>query len=67
VWKVFLKSDVLTRRKLIGICWVFAQKDDGRDRARTAAKAFIQVPVKDFQENHAPVVNNATFHLVLAL
>jgi Reverse transcriptase (RNA-dependent DNA polymerase) len=66
-WKVILKSDVPTKRKLIGNRWVFARKDDGRYRARAVAKGFSQVPGKDFQENHAPVVNNATFHLVLAL
>jgi Reverse transcriptase (RNA-dependent DNA polymerase) len=67
VWKVISKSDVPTGRKLTGNRWVFAQKDDGRYRARTVAKGFSQVPGKDFQENHAPVVNDATFHLVLAL
>jgi Reverse transcriptase (RNA-dependent DNA polymerase) len=67
VWKVILKSNVPTGRKLIGNRWVFAQKDDSRYRARTVAKGFSQVPGKDFQENHAPVVNDATFHLVLAL
>jgi hypothetical protein len=29
VWKVILKSDVPTGRKLAGNCWVIAQKDDG--------------------------------------
>jgi Reverse transcriptase (RNA-dependent DNA polymerase) len=62
VWNVILKTDVPTGRKLIGNRWVFAQKDDGRYRARTVAKGFSQVPGKDFQENHAPVVNDATFH-----
>jgi Reverse transcriptase (RNA-dependent DNA polymerase) len=45
----------------------FAQKDDGRYRSRTVVKGFSQVPGKDFQENHAPVVNDVPFHLVLAL
>jgi Reverse transcriptase (RNA-dependent DNA polymerase) len=67
VWNIILKTDVPTGRKLIGNRWVFAQKDDGRYRARTVAKGFSQVPGKDFQENHAPVVNDARFHLVLAL
>jgi aminopeptidase C len=67
VWKVILKTDVPTGRKLIGYCWVFAQKDDGIYRARTVAKGFSQIPGNYFQENYAPVVNDATFHLFLAL
>jgi Reverse transcriptase (RNA-dependent DNA polymerase) len=61
VWKVILKSDVPTGRKLIGNRWVFAQKDDGRYLARTVTLGFSQVTVKDIQENHAPVFNDATF------
>jgi hypothetical protein len=67
VWKIIKKTELPSGRKLIGNRWVYAQKDDGRFRARTVAKGFSQVPGKDFQENHAPVVNDATFHLVLVL
>jgi Reverse transcriptase (RNA-dependent DNA polymerase) len=67
VWEIHEKKKLPSGRKLIGNRWVFAQKDDGRYRARTVAKGFSQVPGKDFQENHAPVVNDTTFHLVLAL
>ena len=67
VWKICNKRDVPTGRKIIGNRWVYVQKDDGRYRARTVAKGFSQIPGKDFQENHAPVVNDTTFHLVLAL
>jgi hypothetical protein len=44
---------------------VYVQKDDGRFRARTVAKGFTQIPGKDFQENHSPVVNDTTFHTIL--
>ena len=67
VWKIIKKTDLPAGRKIIGNRWVFAQKDDGRYRTRTVAKGFSQVPGKDFVENHAPVVNDTTFHLVLAL
>ena len=67
VWDIIKKTDVPSGRKVIGNRWVYALKDDGRYRARTVAKGFSQVPGKDFQENYAPVVNDATFHLVLAL
>ena len=67
VWKICNKRDVPTGRKIIGNRWVYVQKDDRRYRARTVAKRFSQIPGNDFQENHAPVVNDTTFHLVLAL
>ncbi len=67
VWEIHEKKKLPSGRKLIGNRWVFAQKDDGRYRARTVTKGFSQVPGKDFQENYAPVVNDTTFHLVLAL
>jgi hypothetical protein len=34
-------------------------------RARTVAKGFTQIPGKDFQENHSPVINDTTFHTIL--
>ncbi len=67
VWEIHEKKNLPTGRKLIGNRWVFALKDDGRYRARTVAKGFSQIPGKDFQENFAPVINDATFHLILAL
>ena len=67
VWRIIKKSNLPKGRKIIGNRWVFARKDDGRFRARTVAKGFSQIPGKDFQENHAPVVHDTTFHLVLVL
>jgi Reverse transcriptase (RNA-dependent DNA polymerase) len=67
VWEIKLKKDLPAGRELIGNRWVYAQKDDGRYRARTVAKGFSQVPGKDFQENLAPVVNDTTFHIMLVL
>jgi hypothetical protein len=67
VWKIVHKSTVPKGRKIIGNRWVLSRKDDGRYRARTVAKGFSQIPGKDFQENHAPVVNDTTFHLILVL
>jgi hypothetical protein len=67
VWEVVNRKDVPPGRKVIGNRWVFAVKDDGRYRARTVAKGYSQIPGKDFQENFAPVINDATFHLILVL
>ena len=67
VWKIIKKSNLPKGRKIIGNRWVYVQKDDGRYRARTVAKGFSQIPGKDFQENHAPVVHDTTFHLILVI
>jgi hypothetical protein len=67
VWTIIPKSLIPINRKVIGNRWVFVQKDDGRFRARTVAKGFSQIPGKDFQENHSPVVNDTTFHSILVL
>jgi Reverse transcriptase (RNA-dependent DNA polymerase) len=63
----YKESDLPTGRKIVGNWWVYALKNDGRYRACTVAKGFSQVPGKDFQENHAPVVSHATFHMILVL
>jgi Reverse transcriptase (RNA-dependent DNA polymerase) len=67
VWTIVQKANVLKGKKIIGNRWVFARIDDGRYRARTVAKGFSQMPGKDFQENHAPVINDTTFHFILVL
>ena len=67
VWTIILKSKVPSKRNIIGTRWVFAIKDDGRFRARCVAKGFSQIPGKDFQENHAPVITDTTTHLLLVL
>jgi hypothetical protein len=67
VWEIVERSKIPINRKVIGNRWVFARKDDGRFRARTVAKGFSQIPGQDFQENHAPVVSDTTFHLILGL
>ena len=67
VWKIYNRDQLPPGRKVIGNRWVFARKDDGRFRARTVAKGFSQIAGKDFQENFAPVINDTSFHLVLAI
>jgi Reverse transcriptase (RNA-dependent DNA polymerase) len=67
VWTITKRSQTPPKRQIIGNRWVFAQKDGGRYRARTLAKGFTQIPGKDFQENHSPVINDTTFHTILVL
>jgi Reverse transcriptase (RNA-dependent DNA polymerase) len=45
------KSKVPKGRKIIGNCWVYSEKE--------------QIPGKDFQEHHSPVVHDTTFRVVL--
>jgi Reverse transcriptase (RNA-dependent DNA polymerase) len=59
------KSKVPKGRKIIGNCWVYAEKDDGTYKSRNVPKDFSQVPGKDFQEHHSPVVHDTTFRVVV--
>ena len=54
-------------RKVIGCKWVFKKKRNGVQRARLVALGYNQVPGIHFSENFAPVVDDATFRLVLIL
>jgi hypothetical protein len=65
VWTIIPCSPIPINRKIIGIRWVCAQKDDRRFQAQTVAKGFLPIPRKYFQENHSPVINNTTFHTIL--
>jgi hypothetical protein len=67
VWKIKKWKDKPSNRKLIGNCWVYKKKDNGTYRARTVAKGYDQVPEKNFQENHAPLLYDTTFRITLIL
>jgi Reverse transcriptase (RNA-dependent DNA polymerase) len=60
-WVIVPKSKLPKGRKIIGNRRV----DDGTYRSRTVAKGFSQIPGKDFQEHHSPVVHDTTFCVVL--
>jgi Reverse transcriptase (RNA-dependent DNA polymerase) len=60
-WVVVPKSKVPKGRKIIGNCWVYAEKDDGTFRSLIVVKGFSQIPGKDFQEHHSPAVHDTTF------
>lgn len=65
VWQLYEKKRLPAGRKIIGNRWVNVIKPDGRYRSRTVAKGFSQIPGKDHQENHAPVIHDTTLHMVL--
>jgi Reverse transcriptase (RNA-dependent DNA polymerase) len=64
-FKISKKSNLQKGRKIIGNQWVYARKDDSRYGSRTVAKGFSQIPGKDLHENHAPVVHDTTFRMIL--
>jgi len=53
--------------KVIGNCWVFYVKPDGRKRACLVAKGFSQVEGMDFNQIFSPVVRFKTVRLILTL
>jgi hypothetical protein len=67
VWEIIPKTKLPAGRKVIGARWVLARKDDGRYLARCIAKRFSQIPGKDFQENHAPVISDTTLHQLMVI
>jgi Reverse transcriptase (RNA-dependent DNA polymerase) len=67
IWDVVGLDAVPKGRKIIGCKWVFKKKRNGVQRERLVALGYSQVPGIDFSENFAPVIDDATFRLVLIL
>ena len=59
------KEDIPLGRKLIGYKWIFTKKRDGTYKARLVAKGFTQVAGVDFTAHKAPVMQDASFRLML--
>jgi hypothetical protein len=66
-WKITPNTSVPTGRKFVGSHGVLAQKYDGLYQARYIAKVLSQIPGKDFQENHTPVVSDTILHLLMVI
>jgi hypothetical protein len=66
-WEITPKASIPKGQKIIGSRWVFACKSDGIYRARCVDKTFSQIPGKDFQENHDPVIADTTLHLLMVI
>jgi Reverse transcriptase (RNA-dependent DNA polymerase) len=67
VWRVISLDKVPPDRKIIGSKWVFKKKRNAVKRARLIALGYSQVPGFDFSKTFAPVVDDATFRIVLAM
>jgi hypothetical protein len=67
VWEIKKRKDKPLNRKLIGNHWVYKLKNNDIYHTCMVAKGYDQIPGKEFQENHAPVVNHTTFRITLIL
>ena len=67
VWRRIKRRDIPSDRRVIGSKWVFKRKRDGRFRARLCGLGYTQIAGIDFTANHAPVVNDVSFRIMLVL
>jgi hypothetical protein len=67
VWTIIDSKDMKKGMRPLGTKWVLKVKNDGRYRARLVVQGFAQIPGVDFEESHAPVANDVTIRLLLAL
>ena len=66
VWRHVSRKDCTQDHRLVGCRWVSRVKHNGVYHARLVAKGFSQIPGMDFTDNYSPVVNDATFRVVVA-
>ena len=67
VWKNYKKKDIPAGRQCIKNKWVFECKRSGVFRARLVACGYSQIPGVDFTESYAPVINDVTWRILLAI
>jgi Reverse transcriptase (RNA-dependent DNA polymerase) len=69
VWEIVLMSSMPPGRNVVGNRWLLTEKDDGTLRSWkwTVAQGFRQVPGKDFNDSHAPVMTEISFHQALII
>ena len=66
VWRHVKRRDCPNDCRLVGCRWVYKVKRNGVYHARLVAKGFSQIPGMDFTDNYTPLVNDATFRVVVA-
>jgi hypothetical protein len=59
------KEDIPQDRRTIKCKWIFKIKRNGVFRARLVACGYSQIPGVNFNESFAPVVNDASFRIIL--
>ncbi len=65
VWCKVKHLTIPQGRRCIKSKWVFKIKHDGTFCARLVACGYSQIPGVDFTENYAPVMNDATWCILL--
>ena len=65
VWELIKRTDMPNDRRCVKCKWVFKIKRNGIFRARLVACGYSQIPGIDFTENYAPVINDATWRIML--
>ena len=67
IWRRLKRSQISSNRRTIGSEWPFKKKRDGQFRARLCGLGYTQIPGVDFTAIFAPIVNDVTFRILLAL
>jgi hypothetical protein len=65
VWEIIKKEDIPENRRTIKCRWMFKIKRNGIFRQRLVACGYSQIPGIDFNESFAPVINDASFWIML--
>jgi hypothetical protein len=65
VWEIIKKEDVPEDRRTIKCKWIFKVKRNVIFRARLVACGYSQILGIDFNESFAPVINDASFRIML--
>jgi hypothetical protein len=65
VWQTIKKEDIPKGRRTIKCKWIFKIKRNGVFRARLVTCGYTQVSGFDLTESFAPVINDASFRMML--
>jgi hypothetical protein len=65
VWEIIKKEDIPEDRSNIKCKWIFKMKRNGIFRARLVACGYSQIPVIDFNESFAPVINEISYQIMV--
>ena len=67
VWVLWKLEKVPKDSTILGTKWVFKKKASGEFRSHLVALGYNQIPGVDYSDSYAPVINDATFRMVVVL
>ena len=67
VFRKVKRSTMPAEKRCVKNKWVFKVKRNGIFRARLVACGYSQIPGVDFQEHFAPVVNDTSYRIMIAV